>query len=349
MSLNDSWTTSTSHLLKFKFDRSLFYFSAPQTPSFSSPVVESDPGVFTELISKMGAQGVEVTELWSTDSDSLANVAPVCGLIFLSKWEKEPEDPPRVVDEDFHSKGIFFANQVINNACATQALISVLLNIDASQHPGFELGSELTSLKEFTADFPPDMRGLAIGNSDAIRTVHNSFHPPQSLVAEDKDDEKSGDAFHFVAYIPAAGGLYELDGLKPGPIRICDCEQGQWLEKAAEAVNARIAKYSETEQRFNLMAVVKSRLDLYKEQLEEAKNAGLDEQVRELTLMVETEERKRQRWTEENLRRRTDFTPFAFNLLKSLAADGQLQGLVSTAEEQHKLKLQQRQASSQQK
>jgi hypothetical protein len=38
------------------------------------------------------------------------------------------------------------------------------------------------------------------------------------LSIERDDDEKSADAFHFVAYVPFAGRLYELDGLQPGPI-----------------------------------------------------------------------------------------------------------------------------------
>jgi ubiquitin carboxyl-terminal hydrolase L5 len=60
----------------------------------------------------------------------------------------------------------------------------------------------------------PKDRGLALGNSDAIRTAHNSFAHPEPFFFSGKKKAKEGDAiYHFVAYVPFKGHVYELDGL----------------------------------------------------------------------------------------------------------------------------------------
>lgn len=61
---------------------------------------------------------------------------------------------------------------MINNACATQAIVSVLLNC---KHPDLSIGPNLEEFKNFCQSFDATMRGLALSNCDVIRGVHNSF------------------------------------------------------------------------------------------------------------------------------------------------------------------------------
>ncbi|DBA96223.1 hypothetical protein WJX82_005761 [Trebouxia sp. C0006] len=323
--------------------------------------IESDPGVFTELIESMGVQGVQMEELYSLDRETLSFLRPVYGLIFLFKWKQEKD--PRPPESDYHGK-VFFANQVINNACATQAILSVLLNC---RH--IELGQQLTEFKSFTADFPPDLKGLAIGNSESIRQAHNSFSPPQPIVPDearsaDKDDE----AYHFISYVPVDGALYELDGLKPGPIKIADCAEDDWLDKAVPAITERTERYSKSEIRFNLMAVIKNRKDAYNQDMEalqklqdkiqlrmseEADSKGassmdtddlpagqdalqqklhqVQEELSRVQQQLEQETEKRQDWHNENIRRKHNYIPFLFNFLKTLADKKQLEPLIQKA------------------
>ena len=52
-------------------------------------------------------------------------------LVFLFKWTAD-EEPSGSIVQDSRLDKIFFAKQVINNACATQAILSVLMNIEDS-------------------------------------------------------------------------------------------------------------------------------------------------------------------------------------------------------------------------
>ena len=148
---------------------------------------------------------------------------------------------------------------------------------------------------------------------------------------------KDDDLYHFIAYVPVGGKLYELDGLKPGPILLGEVEdRANWTDAVQPHIAARIEKYSASEIRFNLMAVVASRLDEIRSQIASlpADSAALPDLKQQLRL----EEQKRSRWKAENLRRKHNYLPFLINLLRELAKKDQLLPLLDAAKERARAK-----------
>uniref|UniRef100_A0A6Q2XS56 Ubiquitin carboxyl-terminal hydrolase n=1 Tax=Esox lucius TaxID=8010 RepID=A0A6Q2XS56_ESOLU len=272
-------------------------------------LMESDPGVFTELIKGFGCKGSQVEEIWSMEPENFENLKPVHGLIFLFKWQPG-EEPAGSIVQDSRLDNIFFAKQVINNACATQAIVSVLLNCT---HSDVELGETLTEFREFSLSFDAAMKGLALSNSEVIRQVHNSFARQQMFEFDAKSSAKDEDAFHFVSYVPVNGRLYELDGLREGPIDLGVCNQDDWINAV------RPEEPMDTDQNSTLLSSIQSEIAKYQ-------------------LLIDEENQKLKRYKIENIRRKHNYLPFIMELLKTLAEYQQLIPLVEKAKEKQSAK-----------
>lgn len=276
--------------------------------------IDSDAGLFTELVEKLGVENIEINDLFSIDSDSLKQVQPIYGVIFLFKYNKlyreylnKNQPITGTYDPEYLDNGIFFANQTIQDACATQAVLNVLFNLD-----DVKLGDELNNFKSFVTGFDSMMIGETISNSDLIRSVHNSFLTPHPFVDEDKqppsnNDDKDDGLFHFAGYVFKNGKIYELDGLKQYPIMHGDCaNQEEFVEKLPQVLQERIAKYGD-EVRFSLLAITNNKL-------EQARSIG-DE------FEVSNQLYKREMWKSENELRKHDYTGLIVQLLKNISKD----------------------------
>lgn len=134
--------------------------------------------------------------------------------------------------------------QATHNACATVALLNIVMNA-----PNIRLGDTLKEFKESTMGLSTPLRGHRLSSNAHIRSVHNSFtrrmdHLNADLALENEASEASKKktkarkapkgknnrargrlqepeyAFHFIAYVPAGGYVWELDGLKTNPHRL---------------------------------------------------------------------------------------------------------------------------------
>ncbi|NXG48358.1 UCHL5 hydrolase, partial [Psilopogon haemacephalus] len=286
-------------------------------------LMESDPGVFTELIKGFGCRGAQVEEIWSLEPENFEKLKPVHGLIFLFKWQPG-EEPAGSVVQDSRLDTIFFAKQVINNACATQAIVSVLLNC---AHQDIHLGETLSEFKEFSQSFDAAMKGLALSNSEVIRQVHNSFARQQMFEFDAKSSAKEEDAFHFVSYVPVNGRLYELDGLREGPIDLGACNQDDWISAVRPVIEKRNP--------FNFVLWKEEPMDT-----DQSSNvlSSIQSEVAKYQMLIEEENQKLKRYKIENIRRKHNYLPFIMELLKTLAEHQQLIPLVEKAKEKQNAK-----------
>lgn len=281
--------------------------------------IDSDAGVFSELVEKLGVENIEINDLFSIDSDSLKQLKPIYGIIFLFKYSKLDRDfatknQPILgkYDSDYLNHDIFFANQTIENACATQAVLNILFNLEENE--GIQLGEELNNFKSFVMGFDSEMIGETISNSDLIRSVHNSFLIPHSFIDENKNprnksnDDKNDGLFHFVGYMMKNNKIYELDGLKQYPIiHDEDCKnQDEFIEKLPKIIHERIQKYGD-ELRFSLLAITNNKLNQAKLNNDE--------------IEISNQLYKREMWKSENELRKHDYTGLIVQLLKNISKD----------------------------
>ncbi|KAK5653535.1 hypothetical protein OQA88_8794 [Cercophora sp. LCS_1] len=237
--------------------------------------VESDPAFFNVILQRLGIKGAKIEEVYSVDEESLGQLpAPVYGLIFLYEYVEEES---REAEDD--TDGVWFANQTTHNACATIAMLNIMMNAE-----GIALGDKLRQLKNDSMDLSPPLRGNLITNSPWIRVAHNSFARRLDLLnaalslkndvdeskkkkakktstsrasAKKKKKKQSTDtAYHFIAFVPVGNSVWQLDGLEVSPARVGDFADGEhWTSVAAPVIERKMLEHERGQLSFNLLAM----------------------------------------------------------------------------------------------
>ncbi|KAK9370818.1 ubiquitin carboxyl-terminal hydrolase [Lipomyces kononenkoae] len=244
--------------------------------------IESDPSIFGSILKDAGVNGAKVVELYSLDADSLRALPVIFGLIFLFRWMPDAEDSestrqPKKSNANTERENLqepWFANQVSDNACASLALLNIVFNASSNgNESSLGLGEHLQQFREFTESFNPTARGMALADFEFLRQIHNQYAQASELrndcvqlyrnAKQSKrkrssyEEEEGEESFHFVAYVPVCGAVWELDGLRDCPIKVAEVgDMRSWPSLAVPYIQERISEYSKDEIRFNLMAMV---------------------------------------------------------------------------------------------
>ncbi|KAL7415278.1 ubiquitin carboxyl-terminal hydrolase [Mrakia frigida] len=340
---NPTTSTWNPSLFPYPFFRHLLEAMSDDNAGWS--LTESDPSVFTALLSGLGVQGLQVEDLYTLDEEATAGLGEIKALIFLFKYVNGIEESTRAGELDRNFPGVFI-NQVITNACGSLAILNAVLNFppssSSSEDNKLVLGEELENLKSFTEGMDSMDKGHVISNSQKLREVHNSFARSDPFTIDpslsDANKEKE-DAYHFVAYLPVAGSLYELDGLQPAPRRHGAVKEGSgWMEEARKVVRERIESYPMGALHFSLLAITADPMPAIQRELKEAHEKGDEGAAAQAMMRLDDEERKRKQWAFENSLRRHNHISFIHALLLGLAssAPGALDSAVEDARKKGK-------------
>ena len=167
--------------------------------------LESDPGIFTNILNDLNINSLQVDEVYDLDSKhhEFRNSETI-GYIFLFKWSdsdnksKDNNDannniPPK-------TDKLIFLRQRATNSCASHALLNILFNTEY-----FRESETLQKIKKKLEDFgddgetPAKMRKIAsdrgkiIAQSEVLQKIHNTYANFYTEFEEENDDWESGD------------------------------------------------------------------------------------------------------------------------------------------------------------
>ena len=309
--------------------------------------IEKSPEVFTQLINNLGVKGVHVEEILSFDSLENSN-NPIYGLIFISKYIKNIIETPNIISN--YDKDLFFSKQLLENQNATQALLSIILNNEDK----IEIGQNLKEIKLNMNEMDYIKKGIFLSNCEILKKEHNKFK-----ILETNSNDEDDDIYHFVTFIHFKNAIYEIDGLREGPILIEEnIEFKDWISKVIPYLKEKINLFSNNEIKFNLMALTLDKLELLKtnkekllkqknfieekikgneeiskEKIFEELNGMNKEQLEKRLEKIETEindcnnginieKMKINKYKEEKERRQFNYNPLIFELLKIMGENG---------------------------
>lgn len=148
------------------------------------------------------------------------------------------------------SDKVWFCKQTVGNACGTIGLLHAAANLASEVPPA--PGSWLAGFLARTAGMDGGARAEALATDDSLDAAHAAAASSGQTAAPADDEEVN---LHFVAFVHCDGGLYELDGRKPAPVRHGDTSADSLLADAVAVVQREFVARADGNVNFNVVAL----------------------------------------------------------------------------------------------
>nr|AEV41094.1 putative ubiquitin carboxyl-terminal hydrolase family1 [Oryza officinalis] len=209
---------------------------APVSPDERWPPLESSPDVFNQFMWSLGVPEdvAEFHDVYSLDADALEMVPqPVLAVVFcFPDPTQDARNPSQHVLVTGEKETLFFIKQIesLGNACGTIALLHAVGN--AYSEISLLENSCLDMFFRSTSGMTSYERALFLEKDDDMARAH--------LLAASAGDTKLSDDVeeHYICFVECDGTLYELDGMKPGPINHGLSSPKSLLQDAVDIIKA---------------------------------------------------------------------------------------------------------------
>ena len=217
--------------------------------------LESNFEVFNSTLNNLGFETSEYKfqEVFSTEDWALAMVGtPVVGVLlcFGMGDHHKKANLPEATPKDQIADDLFYMHQISGNACGMVGLYHIVGNIDGTVTKKYL--KEDSILGKFMANAKGQSYedlAKAFDGDKKLRDVHTaSVHTGQTEVQAEVNN-------HFVAFVHKAGGLYELDGRKKGPMHYGATTPETLLVDACAVIKKEYMDRDPENQSFSIMAL----------------------------------------------------------------------------------------------
>ncbi|NP_001345364.1 Ubiquitin carboxyl-terminal hydrolase 3 [Zea mays] len=229
--------------------------SAPASLGERWPPLESTPAVFNQFVWSLGVpeDDVEFHDVYGLDADALDMVPqPVLAVVLCFPDPPQdasyPSEQLLISGEKETQDQVYFIKQIesLGNACGTIALLHAVGN--ASSKVNLVENSCLDLFFKSTATMDPYERAVFLEKDDTMARAHLLAANDGATELSDLIEE------HYVCFVYVNGTLYELDGMKDGPIKHGPCSSISLLQDVVPVIKAIMCNIPNSIN-FNLMVL----------------------------------------------------------------------------------------------